>query len=322
VPFCSWTADDKVLIMENLKDLGWRDALNKKNGLDIDHIRAAVKWMANFHAVGYAFLDGYSGGLDQASADMPIFFFAYKDLFDWDKEVLQFQDVGNNQQKSLFQGLEDKYPGKDFLQHWEKLIESHGDLTTAAMKVRDIQKYKLKTICHGDPWFNNMMFTYKENGKVDDILYIDFQMVCYASPVLDMSYFLSASTTGDVRSRYIQHILTLYHTTFMTTLEKLGIHVDFSFEDLEEDYNKARLHGLNFALGALPSILAEKKDDIIDTEEWTQAMNIEDEDVKKKKITEIMERLSANLNASDAMTTRIRDLMEEWIDGGDTLKGL
>ena len=34
IPFAAWTEDDKVLVMQNLKTIGFRDAINKKAGLD------------------------------------------------------------------------------------------------------------------------------------------------------------------------------------------------------------------------------------------------------------------------------------------------
>ena len=98
--------------------------------------------------------------------------------------------------------------------------------------------------------------------------------------------------------------------------------MDFSYEDLLDDFRKARLHGLNFAMGALPSILAENTEDIVDTEEWMKAMNEEDEEVKNKKLKEIMDQMNATYNKSDAMGSRIKDLVDEWIDAGDALEGL
>ena len=74
VPYNSWTEEEKVLIMENLKEEGWRDAINKKAGLDIEHVRAAMKWLATFHAITFSFLSHYEGGLCQAEKDFDLFF--------------------------------------------------------------------------------------------------------------------------------------------------------------------------------------------------------------------------------------------------------
>ena len=54
------------------------------------------------------------------------------------------------------------------------------------------------------------------------------------SPALDLTYLLASSTTAGVRRKYLEHLLTLYHTHFLATLEKLDITVDFTFDDLGE----------------------------------------------------------------------------------------
>ena len=58
IPYAVWNDQDKVLcnfvtfsnlwvlkvlVMENLKAQGWRDAIKKKEGLDVDHLRMAFK---------------------------------------------------------------------------------------------------------------------------------------------------------------------------------------------------------------------------------------------------------------------------------------
>ena len=111
VPYSAWTEDDKVLIMNNLKEEGWRNAINKKAGLDIEHVRAAIKWLATYHAITFDFLDGYEGGLEQAEKDLNIFFWKFNDVFDWEKEIAPFRSVGNDKQRSMFNPI--TYGGSD-----------------------------------------------------------------------------------------------------------------------------------------------------------------------------------------------------------------
>jgi len=316
VPYSAWTEEDKVLIMENLKEEGWRDAINKKAGLDIEHVRAAIKWMASFHAITYAYLDDYEGGIDQAKTDLKFFFWKYDDYFDWEKETEPFRALTNDNQRAMFKGLEEKTPGKNYVKYLEDIIDKHLDMGTAANKVKDSKKYKLMTICHHDPWFNNMMFKYKDEGNVDGVVLIDFQIASYASPALDLAFFLDSSTTGELRRMHLPHILTMYHTIFIHTLESLGVSVDFSYEDLLEDFRKAKLHGLNFALTALPTILAENKEDMFDPEEWMKTLNEEDDEVKNQKLKEMIGQQNTNYNANDAMGERVKDLVDEWIEAG------
>ena len=43
--------------MDDLGVSGWRDAINKMAGLDISHVRAAVRWLAALHAATFAYLE-------------------------------------------------------------------------------------------------------------------------------------------------------------------------------------------------------------------------------------------------------------------------
>ena len=65
---------------------------------------------------------------------------------------------------------------------------------TAANKVKDSQKYKLMTICHH--------VQVSERGKLDGVVFINFQIAGYASPALDLAFFLDSSTTGRLAGRF------------------------------------------------------------------------------------------------------------------------
>ena len=43
----------EALILDHMKNYGWRDAINKKQGLDLSHIKMAVEWLAKFHGLSY-----------------------------------------------------------------------------------------------------------------------------------------------------------------------------------------------------------------------------------------------------------------------------
>ena len=108
----------------------------------------------------------------------------------------------------------------------------------------------------------------------------------------------------------------------MNTIERFGVTVDFSYEDLLEDFRKARVYGLNFALSSLPSILAEKNEDILEMGDWMNTTKIENEEVKTKKMKETIEQQKSSFNANAAAKTRISDLVSECIDAGNILEGL
>ena len=138
--------------------------------------------------------------------------------------------------------LDLKYPGKGYVKALENIISKHGDIATLAMKVHDKEEFKLKTICHCDPWFNNVLF------KDGAALYIDFQLSCYVSPALDINYLLASSSTGEVRREHLQDLLSLYHSVFSNTLDTIDITVDFTLEDLGSRLYKTMSDNFYFKL--------------------------------------------------------------------------
>ena len=83
-----------------------------------------------------------------------------------------------------------------------------------------------------------------------------------------------------------------------------------------EDVKKSRIWGLYFALSALPAILAESSEDIVDPADWCEAMNESDQLEKEKKMKKMMEMSSSKVSNSQEMGHRIAELFDELIEAG------
>jgi aminoglycoside phosphotransferase (APT) family kinase protein len=58
-------------------------------------------------------------------------------------------------------------------------------------------------LAHGDFWMNNIMFS----EKGDSVRIVDFQLVNFTSPCIDLHYFLSTSASLDVRKNHTNTLL-------------------------------------------------------------------------------------------------------------------
>eukprot|EP00091_Calanus_sinicus_P013473 TRINITY_DN29925_c0_g1_i1.p1 TRINITY_DN29925_c0_g1~~TRINITY_DN29925_c0_g1_i1.p1 ORF type:complete len:150 (+),score=45.90 TRINITY_DN29925_c0_g1_i1:19-468(+) len=145
-------------------------------------------------------------------------------------------------------------------------------------------------------------------------MFIDFQMTSYHSPTLDLAYFMTSSTTGQFRREHLSHVLTYYHTIFMLTVERLGSTVEYSFEDLENDYKKSYLWGLNFSIGALPSVLAESDEDVMEMESIMEAINDPDTEASSKAMTKEVDRNRALFDKNKELMERVKDTLNECIE--------
>ncbi len=55
---------------------------------------------------------------------------------------------------------------------------------------KELSKSKIVTVCHGDVWSNNMLFTEDD----ESVTLIDFQMLGRVHPALDLWYFLAVNS--------------------------------------------------------------------------------------------------------------------------------
>jgi len=80
------------------------------------------------------------------------------------------------------------------------------------------------TIIHADFWVNNIMFHRDENGRVDDIKFVDFQNYLFLSPLREMVFFLFSST--DVSEDCLEELIDLYHETFLAVLDRMDCNTE------------------------------------------------------------------------------------------------
>ena len=205
-------------------------------------------WLAKFHAISFAFFDQYEvnrkhfcplsqidifkGGIDQAKKDFPLLFWELGDYLKVEKkQATTFQARANHSHQALFKSLDSKYPGKNYSQLLEDIVEKHGSFRTLAYKIKEKEQFKLRTLCHGDPWFNNMMFKYDGPYLWSSVLY-DLQLCFHGAAALDIVYFLSVSAVGEIRQKHNEEILTLYYKTLTRTLSRLRAKLEYSYDDL------------------------------------------------------------------------------------------
>lgn len=76
------------------------------------------------------------------------------------------------------------------------------------------------TIVHADFWVNNIMFHRDENGRVDDVKFVDFQNYLFLNPLRELVFYIFVST--EARDDYVEELIDLYHETFLTVLNRMG----------------------------------------------------------------------------------------------------
>lgn len=162
-PFTEFHQDiDKgsIIVMENMKFMNYRDAIDKRKGLSIHYVKLALTELAKFHALGYAYIKSYPGGIQEGLAKNDVvardFFFSATNR-DEAVEVML-----NHMQGSMIPNMINvlsacEEPGQNF---GDALLRFHERKNI--FQLRDelfaSNPDEFNTLCHGDAWFNNMLF--------------------------------------------------------------------------------------------------------------------------------------------------------------------
>jgi len=267
-PKCYCVAGDsgnEMIVLQNLRNFGYRIGGDKFMLMDYEHIVVALEGLARFHALSY--------GAKK------------KDLRSFEERVLaQIRDARHFVKKQttsdaitegyqinishiammVFDKINEKQP-EEWGLYTEKLERVRRRVENCPELIREllVPEEPLAVLCHGDFNRNNIMFRYDSDNKPCDVKFIDFQTPFYASPAIDLSFFLFVNASPELWATRWNDMFSVYHRTLLDTLsEFLGcsqetLQLEFSREAFECQFSKYLLYG--FLLAAC-FILANAED--------------------------------------------------------------
>lgn len=118
----------------------------------------------------------------------------------------------------------------------------------------------LSVICHFDYQHNNLMFQYDEHGRPFDVLPVDFFMLHYGSPALDLSSFLYASSTQRLREKHWDDLLDTYCTALAASVPP-GVYVP-GRPEIDAELAATAVNGFAKALTGVPYLLRSRSDEL------------------------------------------------------------
>ncbi|XP_058983196.1 uncharacterized protein LOC131800389 [Musca domestica] len=187
------------------------------------------------------------------------------DIFEQRKDDPQLNDYFESLKKTAL----DCFDRERESFYWEKLNAyfSRGSFYNLMLMLLEPRTSEpLSVICHGDCWINNIMYK-TENAGIADARLLDWQIMRYASPIIDLMYFLMSSTTKEFRAQYFYEMLDIYHESACEHLKRLGSKPEniFSKKAFQKEFKAKGAIGLLLAMIVLP-ILTTKGEDVPDLE--------------------------------------------------------
>ena len=284
-PFCSvatiYHISEHTIVMEDMKSFGYM-MLDKRQPLDMPHIRLVLKEMGRFHGLSFAFKDQNP----QKFADLKS---SIKETVFRSSAAGHFNSILTSGWKAAL-GIARKTFITDHLQITEAFFgnvwNKMGTLATPQ------EPYAV--ILHGDTITNNILFHYplEETEKnPDKLCFIDFQMSRYGSPALDLSFFLLRYYTEQAGHGY-REILRIYHDALREFVMELGSNADelFPFSALEEEMQKYSAFGMAMALICIPGTMTEANGSVGDDDTKDASDIIRDVCASFENLGEMCER--------------------------------
>ncbi|XP_031621427.1 uncharacterized protein LOC116339595 [Contarinia nasturtii] len=220
--------DDKnenyAIILEDLSHQEFK-SWDKAKTSPFENVRLAMREIGKFHGISFAMKDQRPDEF----AEFEQFTDIYKIFF----ESQNMQDMINDSYEQAIVSLKsENYKNvmcdlkNNFLEYFDECLNEKSSTYFGV-------------ICHGDFWTNNCLFKFNENGAAEDIRFLDWPVIRYGSPAIDLLFYLFTSTDKTLRDKEYDNLLQLYYESLSKTVKLLGSSPElFTYENLQSELKR------------------------------------------------------------------------------------
>jgi hypothetical protein len=253
--------EDGILVLENLTTSGFR--LGPRDKLDLHHILLMTKTLAEFHGSMYALKTHQSESFNNLVKSLRAFPFSSQDK---DCCYDAFYGISLKRLKLYADNNSGNNLEIAIMRLYEKYIKKPSLLLQEYLK----EDLEFDIIIHGDFNRNNVMFKYPthEDESPTFVKMFDFQWLKYASPVLDISFYLYMNLDPELFEEKFDEILTFYHENLVSTFKTISISREMkfdenlpflSYEKFMKHFAKYAFYGCLISTWFLPVMLADEQ---------------------------------------------------------------
>ncbi|XP_055539206.1 uncharacterized protein LOC129726478 isoform X2 [Wyeomyia smithii] len=247
---------ETMLVMENMTLDGFK--AGPRQDLDEDHLMLMARKIAQFHACTYAMKINKDKNLDRLiEGIIPLNFLEEGKVFHSYAVLIR---LGLERILEYIEKNPKELDTESFKKDMVKLRDKYGKAPVNLMQ-KFLKRDDYSVILHGDYNRNNVLFKYENDRPVDARMF-DFQENRYATPAIDLSFFMCMSMPTGLRERFWNPMLRHYHESLTNTLtsilnckaddEKIQI---YNFENFMKHFQLRGLYGGMVAAHFLPWML-------------------------------------------------------------------
>ncbi|XP_065367747.1 uncharacterized protein JhI-26 [Calliphora vicina] len=240
-----------TVITEDFSSYEWTVSKEMVN-ISLAHILLGVKYLAEFHAMGFAWRHQLPQQFQEFTKDLK------ESRYGSELHPLWAISLRETIRRAIIatQKYETSVDEK-FLKNFAKLVGDNYHFGKELVKPRE----PLVTLCHGDYLRNNVAFKYDKDGQPVDVMMFDLQTLRISSPMVDLSVFLSLSTFAEVRAKHFEEIFRAYSETLKVTYERLvpgALPEYLSHNSLLREYIKFLPYSIGVCASFLMSLVEPK----------------------------------------------------------------
>lgn len=292
---------DSIIVMEDLRETGHR-MWDKYKPIDFEHSKLLMEYLGRLHALSFAM-----------KKKKPELFGKFQNLRDIFSDLMDDENMKGFLKQSMQRCVEtlDQNDTRN-RQRFLKIAENMAQTMASCTEIGVSEPYAV--LNHGDCWMNNFLYHYDRRGKPEEIVFIDWQISRYCSPVVDLVYFIFICTDKQMRDKHFDELINIYHRSLKELLDHLGgdTATQFPFTALLRHLKKFGKLGILAACFAVP-MLQTKNEEMLD-------MDIVAEKMQKMDPKEIEEMtklfMEMNKDSIEQVNKRIRDVLLDGIRYG------
>lgn len=214
--------ENDFLALENLNPYDYHTT-PRQESMNIDVSRLIMRTLGRFHALSFVIRDQSPKMFEELSAAVEETYYASR-LKPWYGKFI------DTQIEIALDAIEKIYGGTIIEERAKKFL-TEGSLYDKMVKLTHTRN-RYSVIGHGDCWTPNFLIhSTKFEGRDVPVAakMIDFQLARFASPVVDISFFIYSCTTEELRVQYYDDLIQTYHTSLCELVKDMGSNPEYLF---------------------------------------------------------------------------------------------